>query len=108
MAVLIWRLPPRSRRWRLVLPRADRDRRDAAGAGELGVGGEALGAGDLADQLARGQRAKSGLGEQLWGHLAHELADLVEFGGRVVRQMAEDAVQTPAVVQAGVGPELGL
>jgi hypothetical protein len=28
---------------------ADRDRCDAAGAGELGVGGEALGAGDLAD-----------------------------------------------------------
>ena len=41
--------------------RADRDRGDPGGAGELGVAGEALGAGDLADQLARGQRAEAGL-----------------------------------------------
>jgi hypothetical protein len=34
--------------------RADRDRGDAAGSCELGVAGEALGAGDLADQLACG------------------------------------------------------
>jgi hypothetical protein len=40
--------------------RADRDRGDAAGAGQLGVGGEALRPGDLADQLARGQRTKPG------------------------------------------------
>jgi hypothetical protein len=31
---------------------ADRERRDPAGAGELGVAGEPLGAGDLADELA--------------------------------------------------------
>jgi hypothetical protein len=36
--------------------RADGDGCDAAGARELGVAGKALGAGDLADQLARGQR----------------------------------------------------
>ena len=41
------------------------DRRDAGGAGELGVGGEALGAGDLADELGGGQRPAAGLGEQL-------------------------------------------
>src|SRR3954464_12311937 len=34
--------------------RADRDRCDPAGAGEFGVAGEAVRAGDLADQLARG------------------------------------------------------
>ena len=38
---------------------ADRDRGDAGGAGELGVGGEAAGAGDLADELGRGQRVRS-------------------------------------------------
>src|SRR3954447_19417338 len=48
------------------LARADRDRCDAAGAGEFGVAREALGAGDLADQLARGQRTEAGLGQQLW------------------------------------------
>ena len=32
--------------------RADGDRRDATGTGELGVAAEALSAGDLADQLA--------------------------------------------------------
>ena len=43
-----------------MLARAGRgDRCDAGGAGELGVGGEALGAGDLADQLGGGQRADS-------------------------------------------------
>ena len=40
------------------------DRDDADGAGELGVGGEALGAGDLADQLGGGQHAAAALGEQ--------------------------------------------
>src|SRR4051794_40318223 len=38
------------------LARADRDRGDAAGPRELGVAGEALRAGDLADELGRGQR----------------------------------------------------
>jgi hypothetical protein len=33
---------------------ADRDRRHAGGAGELGLAAEALGAGDLADELGRG------------------------------------------------------
>ena len=38
---------------------ADRDRRDAGGPGELGVAGEAAGAGDLADELAPRSRARS-------------------------------------------------
>src|SRR4051794_19213556 len=38
------------------LARADRDRGQAAGAREFGVAGESLDAGDLADQLAGGQR----------------------------------------------------
>jgi hypothetical protein len=39
---------------------ADRDRSDAGGPGELGVACEAAGAGDLADELGRGQRPKPG------------------------------------------------
>ena len=44
---------------------ADGDRSDAGGARELGVRREPLRAGDLADELGRGQRPGSGLGEQL-------------------------------------------
>jgi len=55
---------------------ADWDRCDAAGAGELGVASEAVGAGDLADQLARGQRAEARLGERLRRDLGDELGDL--------------------------------
>ena len=55
---------------------ADRDRGEAGGAGELGVGGEAVGAGDLADELGRGQRPEAGLGEQLRRDLGDELGDL--------------------------------
>src|SRR3954447_8164208 len=42
---------------------AVRDRRDAGGAGELGLGAEAGDAGDLTDQLRGGQRSEAGLGE---------------------------------------------
>ena len=49
----------------LGVARAGGDRRDAGGAGELGWGREALGAGDLADELGRRQRSEPGLGEQL-------------------------------------------
>ena len=38
---------------------ADRDRSDAGGAGELGVGGEAPGAGDLADGAWPRSRART-------------------------------------------------
>jgi len=41
------------------------DRRDPGGARELGWGGEALRAGDLADELGRGQRPEPRLAEQL-------------------------------------------
>ena len=54
----------------------DGDGRDAPGAGELGVGGEALGAGDLADQLAGGQGTEAGLGEQVRRGLGDEFGDL--------------------------------
>ena len=40
----------------------DRDRGDASRPGELGVAGKPLGAGDLADELGRGQRPEPGLG----------------------------------------------
>ena len=38
----------------------------AGGSGELGVGGEAIGAGDLTDELGRGQRPAAALGDELW------------------------------------------
>ena len=75
-AVLGWRLPPRSRRWRLVLPGAHGHRGDAGGAGELGFGGKAPGAGDLVEQLAGRQRPGPGLGEQLRRELGDEFGDL--------------------------------
>jgi hypothetical protein len=58
------------------------DRCGRAAAGELGIGGEAVGAGDLADQLGGGQRSSATLVEQLRGvaldqrgELRLELAD---------------------------------
>jgi hypothetical protein len=44
--------------------------------GELGRCREALGAGDLADELGGDQRPESGLGEQLRRDLPHEFGDL--------------------------------
>ena len=64
-AQLSWRLPPRSRRWRSVRPEDAGIGADPASARELGVGGEALDAGDLADQLGGGQHAAAALGQQL-------------------------------------------
>ena len=52
------------------------DRRDPGGARELGGGGEALRAGDLADQLGSGEWSEARLGEQLRRELADELGDL--------------------------------
>ena len=52
------------------------DRRDAGGAGELGRGGEALRAGDLADELGRRQGPEAGLGEQLRSDRGDEAGDL--------------------------------
>ena len=72
MVALIWRLPPRSRRWRLVLPELTGDRRDAGGAGELGRCREPVRAGDLADELGRRQRPEAGLIEQLRRDLGDE------------------------------------
>src|SRR3954454_9798983 len=66
---------------------ADRDRGDARGAGELGVGGEPVGAGDLADELGGGQRPEARLGKQLWRDVGDELGDLglerLERGGEL-------------------------
>jgi hypothetical protein len=59
-AQLSCRLPPRS-----GVARGGGDRRGPARACELGVGGESVDAGDLADQLGCRQRAASSLCEQL-------------------------------------------
>lgn len=52
------------------------DRRDAGHPGQLGVAGEALCAGGLADQARGAQRAAAGLGEQLRSVGANEVAQL--------------------------------
>ena len=52
------------------------DRCGPAAARELGVGGEAVGAGDLADQLGGGQRAAAALCEQLRGVALDERGEL--------------------------------
>ena len=76
MAALIWRLPPRSRRWRLVLPEL------------TGIGAMPPARASLASvvkrwapaispiELACGQRPEAGLGEQLRRDLGDELGDL--------------------------------
>lgn len=74
MAVLIWRFPP-VQAVTVGFARAGRNRGDAAGAGKLGVGGEPLSAGDLADELVSRQRPKTGLGEQLRSDPVDKLGD---------------------------------
>ncbi len=68
----------------MVLPELTGDRGDAGGAGELGVAGEPLGAGDLADELGRGRRAEAGLTEQVRRDLGDQVGDLgFEFVDRL-------------------------
>jgi hypothetical protein len=71
------------------LARADGDRRDAAGARELGITGEAMRAGDLPDQLARGQRPEARLGQQLRRDLGDEIGDLCLERVDGVRELAD-------------------
>jgi hypothetical protein len=44
---------------------------------ELGVAGEASDAGDLADQLGRGQRRAAGVGRQPWSEGGNERGELL-------------------------------
>jgi hypothetical protein len=55
---------------------ADRDWGDAGGAGEFGLRPKAARAGDLAEQLGRGQGPEAGLAEQLRRGLVDEVGDL--------------------------------
>jgi hypothetical protein len=57
-------LPPRFQAVAVGVAGADGDRGKAGGARELGIAGEPVGAGDLADELGRGQRTEPGLAEQ--------------------------------------------
>src|SRR5215211_55920 len=75
----------------LRVARAGGDRRDAGGARELGGRGEALGAGDLADELGRRQRPEAGLVKQLRRDLLHERADLALEPVDRQRQLAQAA-----------------
>jgi hypothetical protein len=56
--------------------RAGGDRGDPRGSRELGVSGEAIGAGDLTDELGRGQRPAAALGDELRRDLGDEVGDL--------------------------------
>ena len=60
----------------MVLPELTGIGASPGGAGELGVVGEAAGAGDFADELGGGQRPEAGLGEQLRSDLGDEAGDL--------------------------------
>jgi hypothetical protein len=55
----------------------DGDRRGAGGAGELGVGREAVEAGDLAEQLGGHQGAAAAFGEQSRRERRDECGELV-------------------------------
>jgi hypothetical protein len=57
------------------------DRRGPAGARELGVGGEPVGAGDLADQLGGGERPAAAFSEQLWRVAVDERGELPRARG---------------------------
>ena len=59
-ATLSWRLPPRFRRWRVVVARPDRHRGGAVVAGEGRLRAEAADARRLADELGGGERAAAG------------------------------------------------
>ena len=76
MVALIWRLPPRSRRWRLVLPELTGIGATPAARASLASLEKRLGAGDLADELGRGQGSEAGLGEQLRRDRGDEPGDL--------------------------------
>jgi hypothetical protein len=62
------------------LARADWDWCDAGRTGQLGVSREASRAGDLADQLGRGQRPEARLGEQLRGDLGDQPGNFLVGG----------------------------
>ena len=76
MVALIWRLPPRSRRWRLVLPELTGIGATPAARASLASVAKRCGAGDLADELGGGQRPEAGLGEQVRRDLGDEVGDL--------------------------------
>jgi hypothetical protein len=73
----------------LGVARAGRDRCDTGRAGQLGRCGEALGAGDLADELGGGQRPEAGLVEQLRRDLPDELGDLALEGVDRLGELAQ-------------------
>ena len=86
------------------------DRGRAGGAGELGVGGEAAGVGDLADQLGRGQRAAAAFGPQPRregggerGELALEVVDRAGQLADAAQFVARDP-DADALLGAGQAP----
>ena len=87
-AWLSWRLPPGSKRWRSVRPEETGIGAQPGDSGELRVGGEALDAGDLADQCGGGDDTEPAFDEQLWRDLVNERGEL---GGELADRAGEVA-----------------
>src|SRR3954470_15295613 len=76
IVALIWRLPPRSRRWRLVLPELTGIGATPAARASLASVANRCAPATSPTSLAAGQRPEAGLGEQLRRDLGDELSDL--------------------------------
>jgi hypothetical protein len=76
IVALIWRLPPRSSRWRLVLPELTGIGATPAARASLASVANLAAPVDLADEFRRGQRPKPGLAEQLRRDVADQAGDL--------------------------------
>lgn len=88
----------------LRVARAPGDRRDAGDSRDLRRCREALGAGDLADEVGGDQRPEPGLAEQLRRDLLDEDGDvaleLIDRGGQLAQaaqQLRPEVMQVPAV-----------
>lgn len=97
-ALLSWRSPPRSRRWRWRRPDETGIGATPAKAGEVAVAGKPLRASGVPDQDRRGDRPAAGLGEQaravaahLRGQLALELVDAARELSNPTHQLAGHA-----------------
>src|SRR3954453_10767768 len=76
IAVLSWRLPPRSRRWRLVLPELTGMGATPAARASLASVANRPAPAISPTRLGRGQRPDARLAEQLRRELRDELGDL--------------------------------
>ena len=76
IAALIWRLPPRSSRWRSVLPELMGIGAMPAARASLASEANRSRAGDLADELGCGEWPAAGLGDKVGREAADQRGDL--------------------------------